>query len=171
MTPAQFRVSEGGRRVGERSQLQFTEPAALAGTEHLLTAGIDFEVIDTGSTGSDRYRVTTHGYKYQVVTADLDEVVLFHWHPYTTESGKPLTVHPHIHLGERLLAKKGPLSRKAHIPSGRVAFEDVVEFVINECGARPSRRDWKLVLDKSRDDFRSHSSWGGGRPAGAIPPA
>lgn len=171
VTASQLKAGRDSRQTGAVHNLTFAQahPIPISGTDDLcLTVGIEYEIYDTGASGNVRYRVRTRGYKHQIVTPDLDEVVLFHWHPAAGDDGKPVTLHPHIHIGGRLLDPGATISRRAHVPSGRVCVEDVVLFLIEECRATPRRPDWKTVLDESRADFRAHASWGTGSPTQAL---
>lgn len=167
MTKSQLKGNSDCRVPHRRNTLTTTEVAALPASRLGLTVGIDYEIVRTDKTGSSKFKVATRGYKHQVVMHDEDmtEVVLFHWHPGKGEHGKPLTVHPHIHIGPQLLDKDSSITSRAHIPSGRVAMEDVIEFLIRDCGVTPLRDDWESVLSESRNNFRQYASWGTGSPS------
>jgi hypothetical protein len=51
------------------------------------------------------------------------------------------------------------LNRKAHLPTGRVAFEDVVELLIGTFGVEPDRGIWPEIVEKTRSLFAKHKSW------------
>ena len=64
---------------------------------------------------------------------------------------------PHVHVDR---AAGGPLG-KLHIPTGRVFFENMLIFLIEEHGTQPARTDWKHVLGETLRRVSSFSTWGG----------
>ena len=54
-----------------------------------------------------------------------------------------------------LMANSGPYSNGSttHIPTSRVAFEDVVKLAIDVFGARPDKTAWESIIDKTRSAF------------------
>jgi len=101
------------------------------------------------------YRVKTTYYSYTVETEAGEEVFGYHWHP---DGDSPIRF-PHLHIGPAVKIGLVELNRKAHFPTGRVAFEDVVEFLINALGVKPSGRLWQKVVQKTRVLFDRHKSW------------
>ncbi len=91
------------------------------------------------------YRCKTDRYSYTITGSDeRTEMVSWHWHPETYHA-------PHVHV---------PSLDRHHIPSGRVTFESVVRFLIEDVGVGPARSDWATVLvqeEQSHLDFRSWS--------------
>lgn len=57
---------------------------------------------------------------------------------------------PHAHV--RAHDKRFIDLNKRHIPTGRVAFEDIVFFLIDDCEVKAGRADWKAVLEASRNE-------------------
>jgi hypothetical protein len=77
----------------------------------------------------------------------------FHWEPHSTVK------YPHVHLG---FAAKGhglPIDNKAHIPSGRVAVEDIVTFLVSDLGVKPLKEDWADILAAERLTFIHKKHW------------
>lgn len=76
-------------------------------------------------------RVTTVGYQYQVQRGDVP-LLEFHFHPGTGVD------HCHVHAVTETPA--WPDFRKLHIPTGRIALEDVLELLVRDFGlaARPN---------------------------------
>jgi hypothetical protein len=109
-----------------------------------------------GYIRDNRYRgewkVRTDGYAYTLaIDEDLNqELIAWHWHP----TSRPDT---HLHVGRRH-PSLGELG-KFHVPSGRVAFEEVVLFVIEDLGVCPARDDWRDVLNDSLSRFRTFRTW------------
>jgi hypothetical protein len=111
----------------------------------------EIEVAKTSGT------LTTKYYLYSVADSDGKDLVGFHFHPDLTEDP---VLYPHIHA----YAKQDPrfmaldLQRK-HIPSGRVALEDVIRWLISELKVKPRRDDWDEVLKKAKERFLEIRSW------------
>lgn len=85
----------------------------------------------------------------------MSEVVLFHWHPRSTG----LRQDPHLHLGSSQLTATSVVTRKTHVPSGRIAFESVIELLIAEFNVVPQRPDWAEVLQESLARFTRWRTW------------
>ena len=87
-------------------------------------------------------------YRYHLSLRNGPELLPFHWHP---EDFNPVKI-PHLHLSAgaqvRFLALAG-----AHIPTGLVTLQDVLQFAIEDLGVVPLRRDWPEVLRQSRRPF------------------
>jgi hypothetical protein len=118
-----------------------------------LYIDINQEIEDPKTTGT----VTTKYYLYSIADADGKDLVGFHFHPDLTED--PI-LYPHIHA----YANQDPrylslnLHRK-HIPSGRVALEDVIRWLISELKVKPLRKNWDDVLTKAKARFLEIRSW------------
>ena len=50
--------------------------------------------------------------------------------------------------------KDAVISSKAHVPTGRVSFENVVAFLIREFAVPASRTDWQGLLRNNDQQFR-----------------
>lgn len=118
-----------------------------------LHVDINQEIEDPRTSGT----VTTKYYLYSVADANGKDLLGFHFHPDLTEDP---VLYPHIHT----YAKQDPrflsleLQRK-HIPSGRVALEDVIRWLISEMNVKPRRKDWDDVLTKAKARFLEIRSW------------
>ena len=64
---------------------------------------------------------------------------------------------PHLHVTSQ--AGTAAITRKQHIPTGRVSLESVVRFAIAELGVRPIRDDWGRVLDAGQAAFDARRTW------------
>lgn len=108
---------------GEPVRLKRVEMESL-----YLNAAQDFVVEHDGT----EFRVRTRGYIYAVWPSEVSggRFLSWHWHP-------PKPSRPHVHIADR---------STGHIPSGRVTFESVVRYLIEELGVRPARSDWDDVL-------------------------
>jgi hypothetical protein len=101
-------------------------------------------------------KLRTTEYIYAVADAD-GPLVDFHYHPANSAEG----IHfPHIHVYADADNRFASFHlHKKHIPSGRVALEDVIQWLIEELGVIPLKRDWKARLAASRKAFKETRSW------------
>jgi hypothetical protein len=107
-------------------------------------------------TGIGEWRVTSLRYQYAVeVVKTKQEVAAFHWEGHENGSA-PFA---HLHLGYANAKNLPHLGPKAHIPTGRVAFEDVIYFLISELGVHPLKEDWRNVLATVRKPFMDYKTW------------
>lgn len=119
-----------------------------------LTATQTFHFDDDERFAGER-KVFTDAYAYTLSddSAMGSELFAWHWHP---DAGRE---DPHLHVGRRH-ATHGELG-KLHIPSGRIAFEEVLLFAIDELGVepRPSVDGAKAVLAETLHSFRKFRRW------------
>jgi hypothetical protein len=139
---------------GEPIRLRRDEGATL-----LLYANQRFDLIEDERFPGE-WKARTHGYVYSIYveTPDEDEaaqeLLAWHWHPLTT----PDRPQPHLHvrMDHSFL---GLTLARLHIPTGRVAFEEVVRLLITELRVEPNRDDWREILRDSEDRFREYRTW------------
>lgn len=131
--------------------------APLRGANRLhLSVAMEYEQVRTDDPARGPWKVSTRQYRYHVVHDAMDEIILFHWLPL----GRCSTKAPHMHLGQSQLTRDAVMTRKQHLPTGRLSLETVIETLITEFNVVPVRRDWQEVLDKGREDFRTWRTWG-----------
>jgi hypothetical protein len=111
-------------------------------------AQMHYEVIPAEEPAGE-WRVTTRAYRYRIARSGVD-LVRIHWHPM----GRSTYRDPHVHLPALTMAE----GETAHLPVGRITFEDAVEWAIG-LGIKPARSDWRSVLDRSRGPHVQHRSW------------
>jgi hypothetical protein len=141
-------------RLDEISVLTLMAPVPLNRRSDLyLSFKQQYKVVTHAEKG--RFRVTTLYYSYAVETQDGQEIVGYHWHP----DGVSPIAFPHLHLGAASRIGMKELSNKAHFPTGRVAFEDVVQFLIATFGVEPDRTRLREVAGKTRSRFARHKTW------------
>jgi len=99
------------------------------------------------------WKVQTVAYSY-VVNYGADELLAFHWNP----TGPGAVTRPHLHVGPASGATYEGLIH-AHIPTGRIALEDVLRLAIDEFGAVPLRPDWREVLDATQAGHEEWRTW------------
>ena len=124
-----------------------SEAAAL-----YLRATQEFHYDDHPDFPGER-KVVIDAYAYTLSeSAELTaELLAWHWQP---EDGQG----PHMHIG-RAHPRLGELGR-FHVPSGRVALEEVLRFAVDDLGVIPARPDAREVLDETLERFRRYRSWG-----------
>jgi hypothetical protein len=121
-------------------------PLTGESTSVFLRATQRFEYAEHPDYAGERKVVTTQ-YVY-TLAEDREltaEILSWQWHPGEW---------PDPHLHERA-------NRKLHIPTGRVAFKQVLSFVLTDLGIEPAKpRDEAMaILDESLRRFRAFRSW------------
>jgi hypothetical protein len=130
--------------------------APLRGGNRLhLSVAIQYEVVRIDDRERGPWKISTRKYMYHVVTDDMTEVILFHWHP----DGRSTQQAPHLHVGSSQLTPASVVSRRTHVPTGRVALEAVLELLIRDFGVVPLRTDWEASLAESRRRFEQWRTW------------
>lgn len=94
---------------------------------------------------------STRGYQYQVIMG-TDAVLEFHYHP------EQRVDHCHVHVGGVL---PGLDLNKIHVPTGRIAIEDVIVLLVQDFGVK-AKRGWQKALTAERHWFETNQTWGGG---------
>jgi hypothetical protein len=67
---------------------------------------------------------------------------------------------PHIHIGHA--NKNAAVGPKLHVPSGRVAIEDVVTYIIDELGVQPcgaAAKNWRTLVQSTKRLFVEYKTW------------
>jgi hypothetical protein len=127
-------------------------PIRLTGSDYQLHIAHTFCFIEANR----EWRVTSLNYTYAIELArDNQKVVAFHWDGH----GNGDVPFAHLHLGHANVEASPFLGPKAHIPTGRVAIEDVIYFLIDELRVQPLRHDWRNVLATARKPFITHKTW------------
>lgn len=118
--------------------------------------------IDIGQEVEDpipdnRESVTTKYYLYSILDAEKKDLIGFHYHPDLDDDP---VLYPHIHVYADADKRFSFFNlHKRHIPSGRVALEDVIEWLIVELEVKPLREDWKEILQGTREKFKQSRTW------------
>jgi len=172
VTPHKVVISRGGREPSLSHALPHTakfasDPAPLGGSGLLLSVAHHYRVVRAGERGP--WRVQTAGYYYGFDDADGREILAYHWHPVDV----PDVPFPHIHVGPGVVRREslslGGLSLRhnavradvgrAHLPTRRIAFEDVVRLAIEQLGVEPLHAGWDAVLRETRSSFSRNRTW------------
>ena len=127
-------------------------PTRLTGCDLLLGMSQYFHILDDPESGECTVRTASYTYEILDFNSHKD-LFCFHWEPHSKVK------YPHTHLGFGVSSHGLPIDNKAHIPSGRVALEDVVEFLINDLGVKPLKKDWVEIIEPSRSEFHKIKHW------------
>lgn len=146
-------LSPHGREPGRVHAAALADelPVPLQGCGLSLYAVLHYEIVKSEDERGP-WKVA-RAYAYSLQVADEQEVLIYHWQP-----DGPGPDWPHLHIGTPVLMAGAPLDRKKHLPTGRIALEDVISLAI-EPGAEPLRPDHVEVLAASRDAFHRWRTW------------
>lgn len=102
------------------------------------------------------WKVRTVAYYYTVEESGGpgQEIFGYHWHP----SERTAITFPHFHLYPGAGAMQDKV-RKAHFPTGRIAFEDMLRLVISQFGVVPRRDDCEAILHRTQEAFEGWRTW------------
>lgn len=114
-----------------------------------------WQIVEDEKPGYGPVRITTKGYGYSLMDAADRELWAFHWHP----EGPSPERKPHLHLGSVILSDTSPFSNKAHLPIGRVTFENAIRWVF-QSGVAPAHGDWDSRLALAEAPHLLYRSWG-----------
>lgn len=144
------------------------DPILLAGPANLyLSVNHLYRVLRSDDKG--HWKVRTAAYYYEFEDIDERELIAFHWHPETV----PSVPYPHLHINRGVVAmdmlistgvssQHNPLRPEiaaAHIPTSRIALEQVIELAIRQFDVPPLRADWQSVLGANLRLFDRARSW------------
>lgn len=160
VTKAVLNVS-GGTYASDRPHvLTFGDglPQKLKGANVYLVITQSYRVIQEEDPDRGPWRVTIDQYVYTLRALrgrDKSEkpatLLSYQWHPKPGERYS----YPHLHLGPASgigssASAAARLTDKSHVPTGRVAVEDVVRFAITQLNVEPLRDDWEKSWTKLR---------------------
>ena len=127
---------------GSPVSLQGTSPISLAIRQH-------YRIVED-SVPRGPWEVSTAGYLYSLKDSSTDrEILAYHWHPAVG------VTFPHLHLEAAALVGREDVA-EAHLPTNRVALEDVLRLAISSFGVRPLRDDWSEILDSTQGAFEEN---------------
>jgi hypothetical protein len=95
------------------------------------------------------WHATTTGYEYRLIFGEHQELAAWHWHP----APLPGPDFPHLHITNE------PLTRRAHLPTGRVSIESVLRLLIDDLGVPARRADYAEVFGAAERDFIEYRRW------------
>lgn len=118
-----------------------------------------YEVVAvSGAARRASFAVQTTFYQFAILDYEENEIVVYDWAP----TGPSPVRTPHLHVpaaGSIVLKQRAgsPLAQRRtflgslHLPTGRIALEDIVVLLIREFAAVPRRSDWDEVLTANRE--------------------
>lgn len=117
----------------------------IPGSRFLLSFSQHYRIIHV-SDEPDRgpWNVSTAAYLYELDDADGHHVLAYHWHP----EGRSHFSTPHMHLGHGARIGRTDLAN-AHLPTGRIAIQELLRAAITQLGVQPRREDWSVVLERT----------------------
>ena len=151
-----------GPRSDQRALTIAGEPIRLvrnSGATLLFYANQRFNIVQD-ERFSGEWKVKTLGYIYSIYVEppskdeEAKELLAWHWHPIST----PDRPQPHLHLEMEHAHLGVPLPR-LHLPTGRVAFEDIVRLLVSDLDVKTNRDDWTDVVGDSETRFRTYRTW------------
>jgi hypothetical protein len=115
-----------------------------------------------------RWKIRTAAYHYALRDADGREIFAYHWHPHVEN-----VAYPHLHVSHGAVGRDvapglqlstsqnvlQPQLAAAHLPTRRIALEDVLRLLIEQFGVQPARLDWDRALREARESFRADRIW------------
>lgn len=136
------------------------EPVQLFGPRRLgLRSLFRYRIVEAeGERGP--WKVSTTGYYHALEDEGEQEILTYHWHP----GGESAIDFPHLHIERGIGASLGEI-HKYHIPTGRIALEDVLRLAVLEFKAEPIRADWADILDTTQEAYEAWRSWHGSGPS------
>lgn len=125
---------------------------SLPGVSLWFSVSMQYVIVEAdGDRGP--YKVKMTSYRYGIDDENGDEVLSYDWHPHTGMSA------PHLHLHVRTsILSIGDFNKK-HLPTGRVAFEQVLRLTVDEFGVRPIKRNWEKILSHAQGNFEKWRTW------------
>lgn len=138
--------------------LRSGQPVALRGDVGLhLRVTQHYRIIEDPELGErGPFKCSTTAYWYSLENEQESEILAYQWHP----DGSSAITWPHLHIGEA--GHVGwPHLREAHLPTGRVALEEVLRLAIHEFAVEPLRNDWEEVLARTKGAYEAWRTWPG----------
>jgi hypothetical protein len=111
-----------------------------------LKVQLNYEIINDSNVQGG-YKVNTTAYSYAILDRHEKDLVRYDWHPNIDN-----IPYPHIHVEDSKL-------KKHHLPTSRIALEQVLRLLITQCGVKAKKKDWSAVLTRGLRAFEDHCSW------------
>ena len=133
--PCTILVGEGGSiKLRGRSKL-------------ILNITLNYEIVrDPNEAGS--HKIHTTAYSYSIRDRQNKELLRYDWHPAID----PNITYPHLHIEDSKW-------KKFHLPTSRIALEQVLRLLITQFEVRTKRRDWATILTRGQRALEDHCSW------------
>lgn len=118
----------------------------LKGGKLYLTVQLNYEIINVPDEPGE-YKINTMAYSYAIRDRHEKELLRYDWHPHIEQIR-----YPHIHIEDSTL-------RKHHLPTSRIALEQVLRLLIVQFNVRHKRQDWSAMLTRGLRAMEDHCSW------------
>jgi hypothetical protein len=152
VTDAVLSIAGGYYQAGAPHVLMLNsgKPAALRGTPSLDLILTQNDVVERTSGNGNNWAVRTTAYWYTLqrherADSPIQELVSYQWHPHLRSS----VAYPHLHLGNGAGSLIRQLTR-AHLPTGRIALETMLQCAVRDLGVLPQRSDWEAILRQTK---------------------
>lgn len=141
-------------RQGELDEIR----CAKVGGGYYLFLGQVLEAEETRVNDVQKYRLRTLSYAYRITEGPtLDCGWLFRWEYDSPKIKRGTQPRHHIHVNAdvRCFRDRFKLNcSELHLPSGWIAIEEVIRFLINELHLDPKSEEWDRHLRDSEEKFR-----------------
>ncbi len=127
------------------------QPIRLVGTTLLLKVEQTCRIVRADDGGG--YRLTTTLYAYTVIDSDGRPILAYHWHTLY----KPKYPHVHVYVANHPAVPRLP---GAHLPTARIALEDVLYLALDDLRAHAIRPNWRGTLKDTKTRFLRYRTWG-----------
>lgn len=123
----------------------------LPGGDLYLSVLMNYTIVEaSGARGP--YKVKSTAYFYSLEEDGGKEIITYQWHPNVG------CRFPHLHLGSS--SKLGAKTlNKLHLPTGRIALEQVLRLAVDELGVEPLKEDWSEILSNAQGLFEQWRTW------------
>lgn len=126
---------------------------SLPGGSLWLSVSMQYKIVEAdGERGP--YKVKTTAYRYAIEDKNCQEVLSYDWHPGGINISFP---HVHVHAQSSVLSITD--FKKKHLPTGRVAIEQVLYLTVKEFGVRPIKKNWEKILSDAQGQFETWRTW------------
>lgn len=120
-------------------------------TKIALRVAVNYRIVEDPQQRGG-WAITTARYEYALEDDQEREFLIYQWHP---QGSSPVT-YPHLHIGQMAgLPPRGLITSHTHLPTGRIALEDLLRLAIEQLGVHPRRPDWERVLTESQAAFEA----------------
>lgn len=157
VSPEVFTVRGGYYPSATPHALTLGNSPALLGRDRRFALKVvqHYRIIEhEGARGPWKVRTVAYYYTVEKAGGPGQEMFGYHWHP----NERTAITFPHFHLYQAAGAMRDDV-RKAHFPTGRIAFEDMLRLVITQFGVIPLRDNWETILDQTQRAFEDWQTW------------
>lgn len=124
----------------------------LPGSTIYLSASMNYTIIEAQDADRGPFKVKTTAYQYMLTYKDEHEILAYQWHPQSKIK------FPHLHLGSSAKISSKTLN-KLHMPTGRIALEQVLRLTVDELGVKPINNRWEAILAEAQSRFEKWRTW------------